>query len=266
MKYKYDVEQRKLVEIEGQVLTNAQKEYFKESKLRDRDGDLVQCFHYTDKEFDAFDPEKISSSQRDMGYCGKGFYFTSSTTFGKGFGEHCLDCFINMKNPLIIEELDDWQKEDLLNYLQNNHPDYGEEFGPSKIELEPEYNEEENCYEYSEDALTIDMLTSDKMHYGYWAEYAEQISGWAQREGYDGILSERNEDNHIREIVVFEPNQIKLASNLYPTKSDNFRDNSEEYFKENIGKLSLQEQKEVAQHIKKQKQQQSEGRKIDRER
>ena len=96
-----------------QELTDAQKEYFKDSKIRNNKGELVKCFHYTDNEFDSFDKNYIT----DDSYCGKGFYFTSMNSFAGCFGKNKLECYINMKNPLIVEELDYFDKKALLNYF-----------------------------------------------------------------------------------------------------------------------------------------------------
>ncbi|MEE0930551.1 MAG: hypothetical protein UIM53_06080 [Acutalibacteraceae bacterium] len=323
MKYKFDTTIRKLVECDGQHLSKAQKEYFKDSKLRDRDGDLVQCFHYTDHQFDAFDKNFIT----DDSYCGRGFYFTSMTTFGSGFGKNVLECYINMKNPLIVEELDDYDKEDLFRHFAKSedyingylprlqgHPQKDEEYQAGMLidmleyaefknqgvkdlieQLTDDYNyheflsskniedlldssefnelmefdeftsalEERGLDSYVEiDMLHIYDLTADKFHWGHWNGFAESLTEWAKENGYDGILSEKSKDNIVREIVVFEPNQIKLVDNLYPTKSDNFRDNSQEYLKENLGNMSFDEQVEVSKYIAEKQAQQKDKSKV----
>lgn len=301
------------MEAEQQILSLAQQEYFKGSKLRDQEGELIQCLHYTDKEFDAFDLDKIGSSQGDVGYCGKGIYFTSMTSFGKSFGKYCLDCYINMENPLIVQELEDWQKENLLEYFAKSdeykagklprlagHPQKKENRLKDDLDevLQGRNFEDEDINQLCEDLTNtreydsfletgnieeiqdtdefrelmgndefaakvddyclrdyVEMepygtkdLTSDKFHYGYWVSYAAQLTEWAKDNGFDGILSERNARGQIREIVVFEPNQIKSVDNLYPTKSDNFKDNSIEY----VGThgISLAEKLEVVKYIK----------------
>lgn len=317
MKYKFDTTTRKLVECDGQHLSKAQKEYFKDSQLRDRDGDLIQCFHYTNKQFDAFDKAHIT----DDSFCGRGFYFTSMTTFGSSFGKECLECYIDMKNPLIVENLDDWQKEDLFAYFANSeeykkeelprlegHPRKSEdllkddlidiieyhEFKEERlIELQYEmlrsyeyqsfkesgniedlldsyelmkmkgYNEflaeidERGLDRYVEgDYLELRDLTGDQFHRGEWNAFSSLLTEWAQNNGYDGILSEAGGlDKRIREIVVFEPNQIKSVDNLYPTKSDNFRDNSREYLKEHLKDMSFDECMKLTKHIKEQEKQ-----------
>ena len=316
MKYKFDVQKRKLVECDGQHLTKAQQEYFKDSVLKDRDGDLVQCFHYTDKEFDAFDLDKIGSSQGDPGYCGRGIYLTSMTTFGATFGQNCLECYVDMKNPLVVENLDRYQKEDLFAYFAQSedykdgdlprlegHPqreeivdkealidileyhsfkderlttlqkeiisssEYNsfkesgniEDLADSPILYEmkiiPEFLEvidERGLDKYIEAGyLTTNDLTSNQFHYGEWVAFAELLTDWAKENGYDGILSENSLDMKIREIVVFSPNQIKSVDNLYPTKSDNFRDNSKEYLQDHLKDMSLSECMKLTKHIKK---------------
>ena len=317
MKYKFDTTTRKLVECEGQHLSKAQKEYFKDSQLRDRDGDLIQCFHYTNKQFDAFDKAHIT----DDSFCGRGFYFTSMTTFGSSFGKECLECYIDMKNPLIVENLDDWQKEDLFAYFANSeeykngelprlegHPlkseeadrdslidileyhtfeephlialqeamlgswEYGdfresgniEDLMDSHILMEMKgYNEfldvidERGLSDYIEgEYLELRDLTGDNFHHGEWNAFSALLTEWAENNGYDGILSEEGGlDKHIREIVVFEPNQIKSVDNLYPTKSDNFRDNSREYLKEHLKDMSFDECMKLTKHIKEQEKQ-----------
>ena len=295
------------------TLSKAQEEYFANSVIRRDDGKLMICCHYTDKTFDTFDVGMIGKGQGDSGYCGKGFYFTFMSGFGRCFGEKCLPCFINITNPLIVEELEDYKKEELLRYFAERdeykrgdlprvegHPQNWEkrEFGYLKDIIEyhdfenseaaelakyiassseysefkqdknidrllqlyefkclkdmEEFQDEVNKYHINDyvelEVLGIDDLTSNKFHWGTWVSYAACLTEWAKDNGYDGILSERTESGEIREIVVFEPNQIKAIDNLYPTKDDNFKDNSDEYL--NSDKCnSLKERLEVLKYI-----------------
>lgn len=312
-KYKYDIKQKRMIRTDGQHLTGAQEEYFKDSVLRNQDGELVQCFHYTDHQFDAFDKNFIT----DDSFCGRGFYFTSMTTFGSGFGKNTLECYINMKNPLVVEDLEEYDKEDLLRYFAQSEdyfngylprlegfPQRDEEYQSGRLIDMLEYSDFDNqdikdlveqltdgCWyheflsskniedlrnsnefqelmKYDEfksaleergldDYVELDMyhtydLTGTKFHMGYWNSFSQQLTDWAKEKGYDGILSESSVNNIIREIVVFEPNQIKLVDNLYPTNSDNFRDNSAEYLLKYGDKLPQQERDELY-HIVQQK-------------
>ena len=129
MKYRYDIEQRKLVECDGQYLTEAQKEYFKDSKLRDEDGDLVQCFHYTVHKFDEFNSNTIGAQSGDGGFFGKGFYFTGQGSFNsccwteEGQELHLLECYLNIKNPFLMDNLGKGMKD----YTQDNIYVYDQE-------------------------------------------------------------------------------------------------------------------------------------------
>lgn len=73
---------------------------------------------------------------------------------------------------------------------------------------------------------TPDNLTFDKLHRGLLAGYSRQITEFAKANGYDGIISDGKPGSLSQptEIVVFEPNQIKLASNLNPTNSPSMSD------------------------------------------
>ena len=55
---------------EGNKLTKEQQEFFKDSKVRDENGNLLVVYHGTDADFTAFD---ISKGRRMI--LGNGFYF-----------------------------------------------------------------------------------------------------------------------------------------------------------------------------------------------
>lgn len=300
MKYTYDTEQRKLVECDGQHLTKAQQEYFKDSKLRDEDGDLGEFFHYTVHNFDAFDPGTVGNQSGDAGYFGKGFYFTGSPSFNsccwpdKEKGEELvmLKCYLNLKNPFLFSKLErgekdydldniySYDKETFLRYLKENsessinivfdeesfieylkeetydYADLIEKYENGEIDFYEEVDGTslDDLYRNAErdgDIITPDTLTFSKIHRGLLGEYSQQITDYAKANGFDGIVSDGTGVNAI-EIVVFNPNQIKLVDNLYPTKSDNFRDNSKEYLQEHLKDMSMDECIKLTKYIKEQ--------------
>ena len=228
-----------------------------------------------------------------------------------------------MTNPLIVQDLDDWEKESLLEHFANSeeykdgdlpriwgYPQKSEERNSEILMDIIEYHsfEDENTqslceelahsYEYRnfkesgniedlegatefdslresdefmsaikdryiedyleiveqrwDERLSAETLVANKFHRGEWASFAEQLTEWAKDHGYDGILDHAPHHGAIREIVVFEPNQIKAVDNLYPTRSDNFRDNSKEYLKEHLKDLSIEECCKITKHIQKQ--------------
>ena len=82
----------------------------------------------------------------------------------------------------------------------------------------------------------------------------------AKEYGYDGIIVQnvndiaRGEARLTDVFIAFHPNQIKSVDNLFPTLSNNFKDNSREYFQENFSKLSYEDQCNMARVIKQQTQ------------
>lgn len=77
--------------------------------------------------------------------------------------------------------------------------------------------------------------------------FSKQFGEHLKRQGYDGMMW-----THSGEwtVVAFEPNQIKSIDNLYPTKSDNFKDNSQEYLKEHLKDMSMEECMKLTKYIK----------------
>ena len=237
-------------------LTKAQQEYFKDSQIRDMNGNLVICYHLTNAEFDAFDKEKIGGHNA---FYGTGFYFSTSDkydeTFGEkfkgSFGQNKLECYIDMKNPLVIGDLDFFEVEEIMEYMRDNHPDYGKEGGPFEIATDPkDYPKSDDEYK-----LTPEHWCPEIFKLGAWSCYKEQLTQYAKENGYDGILQAPIGSGPV-EVIVFEPNQIKAIDNLYPTQSDNFRDNSRDYLEEHLKDMSLNECLQVTKHIKEQERQQ----------
>ena len=195
-----------------QELTAAQKEYFKDSKMVDTENNLQVFYHATNSDFDAFDKECIGCGHGAS--FGAGFYFASEPipSYGKN-----IEVLLDVKQPYILDLND---KENILTFGKLNNI--------SKKEMN-------NWIEYYGNAKSgISKALSEK--YGDVPFLKNFI-----KNGYDGIIvlnasvggyNNHEKQNLGKEVIVFEPNQIKSIDNLYPTKSDNFKDNSKEYFKE----------------------------------
>lgn len=228
-----------------QELTKAQQEYFKNTKMRDKKGSLLVCYHCTAHDFDAFDKSKIGVGN-DVGFLGRGFYFTTDTNYSNEYGSNKYECYINMKNPFIISDLDSnnfadyLQIVEIMEYLQENHPEYGEPGGPKELVLEMDDDP---------DTLSPSDFNKETFLLGFWQEYSQQITDYARENGYDGIIVDPPSAGDVFEIVVFEPNQIKLTTNLYPTKSDNFKDNSKEYLNQHLKDMTVEECCKLSKHI-----------------
>ena len=79
---------------EGKMLTEQQAEYFKNSKVRDADGNLLVVYHGTDAEFNVFD---ISRGRPDMDI--QGAFFSPDKADAEGYGAAVKPYYINLTNP-----------------------------------------------------------------------------------------------------------------------------------------------------------------------
>ena len=84
---------------EGNQLTKAQADFFRNSKVRDDKGRLLVCYHGTDKEFSEFDKKRIKN-----GTFGNGFYFTTSKQSASQYGKNIKGCYLNAKKIIDIPE------------------------------------------------------------------------------------------------------------------------------------------------------------------
>ena len=73
------------IDSEGNRLTSDQQEYFKDSKVRDENGNLLVVYHGTDADFDVFDFMKAGKNGRAEGY---GFYFSDDKEITTRYGEN----------------------------------------------------------------------------------------------------------------------------------------------------------------------------------
>ena len=79
-------------------LSPEQEAFFKDSRIRDKDGNLRTVYHGTGANFDTFDKEKAGN-----GWLGKGFYFTPDKDVARSFGKNIKENYINVKNPFVVE-------------------------------------------------------------------------------------------------------------------------------------------------------------------
>ena len=81
------------------LLTKEQQEYFKDSKVRDENGNLKVMYHGTDADFNIFTYENYGKTGTAYG---KGFYFTDSKEAGKSYGKNLKEVYLDIKKPMEI--------------------------------------------------------------------------------------------------------------------------------------------------------------------
>lgn len=89
---KYSVSET--TDSQGRELSPEQVEFFRDSKVRDEDGNLMVVYHGTDAAFTVFDREK-GRSNMDI----QGSFFSPWELDAQGYGEKVGKYYLNLKNP-----------------------------------------------------------------------------------------------------------------------------------------------------------------------
>ena len=82
------------IDSDGNKLTQQQAEYFKNSKVRDEDGNLLKVYHGTFESFTVFDKTK-GRANMDI----QGIFFSPWELDAKGYGKNVNAYYINITNP-----------------------------------------------------------------------------------------------------------------------------------------------------------------------
>lgn len=89
-----DVKFSMRVDSEGRKLSEAQQEFFKDSKVRDEEGRLLTVYHGSDKEFFVFDRTKARANM-DI----QGSFFSPWEIDAQGYGRKVGEYYLNIVNP-----------------------------------------------------------------------------------------------------------------------------------------------------------------------
>lgn len=82
------------IDSEGETLSRDQQDFFKDSKVRDEDGNLRVVYHGTDADFTVFDRTK-SRANMDI----QGNFFSPWEIDAGGYGENVKAYYLNITNP-----------------------------------------------------------------------------------------------------------------------------------------------------------------------
>ena len=85
------------VDSDGKALSKEQQDYFKDSKMRDEDGNLLVVYHRTPNEFTIFDIKKSNINN----WYREGFYFSDNQEVAKTYGRKLMRLYLDIKNPYI---------------------------------------------------------------------------------------------------------------------------------------------------------------------
>ena len=170
-------------------LSPEQETFFKDSKIRDKNGNLKTVYHGTNAEFDVFNPNNTSSNK-----WGAGNYLAFDENAGKNYGKNVKEMYANITSPISDKQKTiSFDQYDALHRRINNG--------------EPAYREDYDMYDNDMDLLW------DITDNGQWKKYAQDIKDTT---GKDGVIMDDM-------AITFSPNQTKYTNNLNPTDSPDMR-------------------------------------------
>ena len=211
---KLDESVKQEVDSEGNTLTSEQINFFKYSKVRDRQGKLLVVFHGSqNKNWDTFRYKRGTSSGR-LNF-GKAFYFTadkdkatlySYSPYNSSESGDLKVCYLNLVNPFIVD---------------------AEGMG-IKTTYDNATKQMKDYVDKHKDVLSI-------VSYPY-----EVYMHMAKSGGHDGIIVNNIIDNPSGEqrpidvYIAFKANQIKAISNKEPSSKNNINESDKTDIKQQI--------------------------------
>lgn len=191
----------------GNQLSDAQQDFFKDSVVRDENGKLKVMYHGTSKGghtvFDTYGGQ--------YGLFGVGSYFTDSKTIGesytkkgRGTNPQVYESYLNIKNPIDMD-------------AEANPAEWAKEFPEVNF---PQSGTNEDFYR------AVEQYCEDEMMYKW--EAADMIRECIEEMGYDGIThiggGRVNADGEKHRVyIAFNPEQIKRTDNVNPTSDPDIR-------------------------------------------
>lgn len=218
-----------LKDSEGKTLTEQQVEYFKDSKVRDSEGNLLVVYHGTNSNFYTFDKGRVG---KGIDQFGAGYYFTTEKTGAGRYGKRIINSYLNITNPFEINmtrsgggldqfydfELSPSQAYDILKL----HPDIMDS------ENSPLGNFSERFWEVGATESVMREVAKQMTEIGSFAD--NSMFGYYPNElntaikmvlEIDGL--QVNLDNGEKFFIAWQPNQIKEISNINPTTNEDIR-------------------------------------------
>ena len=227
------------VDSEGRELTKEQAEYFKDSKVRDKNGRLLTVYHGSPNVFTEFLHRFMNINGNAHG---RGFYFTDDAEYADGFkkeGGQLLKGYLDIRKPASETEIT-IRKNELVKLIKATCEAQAQEFideeSYDNIDAAlldtwvSNYVDTYSVYDmnsvYRQVAQIIfnscdndvDML-AELTNGG--AGTAKVLSLARKEIGYDGVIFDNG--NGTYQFIAFESNQFKNADNKTPTKNPDIR-------------------------------------------
>ena len=196
----------------GRNLSEQQQKYFKDSIVRDENGNLKTMYHGTDADFNISTYENYGKTGTAYG---KGFYFTDSKESAYSYGKNLKEVYLDIKKPMEIGKTTMSNAEfrklaEVINEETNGtiEADYG-----SIEDVLMDYDYGGDDIDLTNSLMSVSGLSTDK----FYKILKDTL-------GYDGIkANNKTNGKDGNYYLAFNSNQIKNVDNINPTDNEDIR-------------------------------------------
>lgn len=243
----------------GRELTEAQQEFFRNSKARDENGNLLVMYHQTDGDFTVFDTEHKGAGTGDDETPFGVFLKKTSRDIGVR-GKKQMQLYANIQNPLrvdnreqLVQSLARMSEEyaSLKTESGNIDKEYGAKFEKAKrvfvdfltrwrkenpdAPARAAYNAEGFDAAFNAEDEVVEEWTRKKDEIAVLAKKA--ITNALRANGYDGVFLENDKGSWGRSTeayIALDANQVKNVDNQNPTTDPDIRFSVRERFPDEL--------------------------------
>lgn len=175
------------------------KSTFSNSKVRDSKGNLLECYHSSNNDFDNFE---IKDTVNGRLY-GSGIYFSTNSDYMFSYGKIGYECYLNIINPWYFNS----SYEEIKSFIEKDTKKPIEEIKLKEC-FAKGYGSDTTILDYYENVIKEKGITFKDL---------------LIRNNYDGIIvcDDREElENRYTEIIAFDPKQIYIIKKYYKEKKN----------------------------------------------
>ena len=252
-----DKVQNSMRDSTGRELTEAQQAYFKDSKVRDADGNLLVMYHQTDGTFTVFDTKHKGAGAGDDETPFGIFLKRTPRNIGVR-GEKQMELYADIRNPLRVRD-----RTELVSKLRELSVDYArlkDESAQIDKEYGAKFEEAKNAFKgfliqwrknnpdappraaYDADGFDAAFNAEDNV-VKEWTRAKDELALRAKTSitqalrdnGYDGVILENDKGSWGRSTdayIALDANQVKSTTNKNPTADPDIRYQQRDNLKE----------------------------------
>ncbi|MCI5588856.1 MAG: hypothetical protein MR384_13395 [Lachnospiraceae bacterium] len=235
---------------QGNPIAFKTAQFFKDSKVRDDNGNLIVMYHGSQNEFSVFDKSKIKTGISMYSNNGDGFYFTDSKELVKKYSKGKIyKTYLNITNPLVVENPISKETSKILTEFST------EIYNRYKTDIEKERFSQYKIFNASND---IAKQSGSAILSRVVDKYGNEFTQFLKSRGYDGIKTSVTDyfgTGAKFDYIAFESNQIKNITNTAPTSNEDIRymkkpNTIRQIAKDNQGRTLTRQQQEYFKNSK----------------